>query len=172
MAEVVRGSRQLQARLHAISKSGQSSVMAKVAAVARGQMVANMPRRTGTTGGSIQPRNVTARHAELVGSPVVLWIDTGTGLFGPAHRRIVPTKAAVLAFHWQGAAPAGATYRLSGRMTKGSARKFGANSDMMFRRSVAGMKARPFIARSITEAATKAGVAVGAAITNAWNGAA
>lgn len=164
MAEVV-GKAALQARLHAIGGQGETQIMKRIAAFTRGQMVRNMPRKTGTTGRSLQPHVQSATKATITGSPVAIWLDTGTGLYGPMHHVITPRAAQALAFH-VGTFGRGGSLRLSGSPRKGAA---GAGASLVIVRSVKGMHARPYISRSIDEAAQKVGAEVGSTIVTAWN---
>ena len=152
MAKVV-GQAQVEHRLAAI-KSPQG-VMKRAAAFTRGQMVRNMPRKTGLTAGSVQSRVLSPTRAIIEGSPVARWLDSGTGLFGPLHHLITPRAARALAFTVGGR-------RLSGR----------GGGTLVVVRSVKGMKARPYIARSVKEASSKVGVEISAEIIKDWNGAA
>lgn len=58
------------------------------------------------------------------------YVHEGTGIYGPAGRRIVPVRAQVLAFEWMG--------------------------QLWFRKSVAGQRANPFADRAIDKAAPRA----------------
>lgn len=171
MTEQLIGASQLQARLRAlqgVAKSG--TLMKKAGAVAIKQMELNMPRKTGITAATLRVEGASDTGAEIWGSRVVRWLDEGTGLYGPAHRLITPQAAKALAFHSQGKGEAlGASYRLSGRMRVASVRKFGAGADLVVVRSVKGMHARPFIARSTQEAGQKLGLALAAEIVSAWD---
>ena len=101
MPETVIGLNALHARFHALESTDMTKgMMKRAAAYTRGQMIKNMAaagaRKTGNTGRSIQPRNVTETSAELWGSRVLVYIDEGTGLFGPLHHRITPQAAKAL----------------------------------------------------------------------------
>ena len=169
MAETVVGLSSLDRRLSAIgSPQTGRAMMLRAASYTRGRMILNMrasgARKTGLTAGSIQVANVTANSAQLMGSRVLTYIDRGTGIYGPAHRPIVPIHAKAL--RW--ATGSAGSLRLSGQPRKGKA---GAGASWAFARSVRGMKARPFIALSVQEAGAAMGVELGAEIVTAWDGA-
>ncbi len=161
MAETVVGLSALHARFHALESADMTKgMMKKAAAYTRGQMIRNMAavgaRKTGTTAASIQPRNITETSAEIWGSPVLVYIDEGTGLFGPLHHRITPQAAKVLA--WQGGGS-----RLTGR---------GKGSSWHFATSTKGMRARPYIQKSVQEAGKAIDTELSAVVIDTWNGAA
>jgi hypothetical protein len=167
MAETVIGLSALHARFHALESTDMAKgMMKKAAAYTRGQMIRNMAavgaRKTGNTGWSIQPRNITETSAELWGSPVLVYIDEGTGLYGPLHHRITPQAAKAL--RWFGG-PAG-SLRLSGRPRKGKA---GAGAGPIFATSTAGMKSRPYIQKSVREAGNAMDTELGAVVVDTWN---
>ena len=167
MAETVIGLNALHARFHALENADMTKgMMKKAAAYTRGQMIRNMAavgaRKTGTTAGSIQARNITETSAQLWGSPVLVYIDEGTGVEGPLHHRITPQAAKAL--RWFGG-PAG-SMRLSGRPRKGAA---GAGAGPIFARSTKGMAPRPYIQRSVQEAGKAIDVELGAIVTDTWN---
>ena len=163
MAEQIVGMTQLQARLRAISAAKGGPELMKLAAnVARGQMVLNMPRKTGGTGRSLHVTGVTSSSAQIRGSQVAAWIEEGTGLYGPAHHVITPVAARVLAWRVGSVRLSGASRVSKGRQLAGWA----------FARSVKGMKPRPFMARSIVEAGRQVGGQLVGEIVNLWNGAA
>lgn len=171
MANEVVGLTALQHRLERMSStSARHGTMQEAAVFIRGQMVTAQreigARKTGNTARSLQVTQVTETSASIVGTPVNVWIDTGTGLYGPAHRRITPRVKKALAFA-VGSFGKGGSLRLTGRPRKGKA---GAAAARVVVRSVAGMHARPYIARSITEAAKKLGAPLKAAIIRQWNG--
>lgn len=170
MAETVVGLSALHARFHALENPEMGKgIMAKVAAYTRGQMIRNMAamgaRKTGGTGASIQPRAITETSAQLWGSKVLVYLDEGTGLFGPLHHRITPQTAKAL--RWFGG-PAG-SLRLTGKPRKGAA---GAAATVIFARSTKGMRGRPYIQRSVQEAGRAANVQLGGVVIDTWNGAA
>ena len=180
MAETIVGLKQLQLRLNAVSgPQANLQTMKMAAALMRGQMVRNMEaagaRKTGTTARSIQVQSVTETSATVVGNKVARWIDIGTGLYGPKHHVIVPTTKAALAFHSKAAGLdrwAGIGYRLSGRQTVGSERKFGAGADFVTVRSVKGMKARPYVGKSVKEVGDQLAGKLAVQVADSWNKAA
>jgi hypothetical protein len=157
MAEVV-GLSALHARFHALENANMTKgMMLKAASYTRGQMVKNMiavgARKTGTTAGSIQPRNVTETSAEIWGSKVLVYIDEGTGVEGPLHHRITPKAARVLA--WQGGGS-----RLTGR---------GKGATWHFAKSTKGMAPRPYIKRSVQEAGQAIDTELSSVVIDTWN---
>ena len=174
MAEQIVGMAALQGRLKRVAAADKQGVpIRRVTAAAIAALRHNIPRKTSNTSRTIVPVGITSRSAQIWGSKVVRWLDEGTGLYGPHHHKITPLAAKALAFHSQaaGAERFGIKYRLSGSMTSASMRKYGPGADFVVVRSVKGMPARPFINKSVTEAAAKAGVEVQIGIVNAWNGA-
>lgn len=161
MPVVLKGFAQTEARIAALAKpQTQQALMQKFGVAMVGELKRNVVRKTGSTGRSIQLRGVSAHKAEVWGSKVAVWLDTGTGLFGPYHARIVPRSAQFL--RWK----TGPNRRLSGKPRKGTPQ------NVMYARSVAGMKPRPFIKRSLDEAIRKIGLPLVGEITKRWNDAA
>ena len=169
MAELV-GYPQLMARFRAIEGTGMGTqIMKRAGELARGQMVLGMQavgaRKTGMTGRSVHVEGVTSTSASVYASQVALWIDQGTGLYGPKHQRIVPVTKRALS--WMGG-PASA-FRLTGAVRKGKA---GAGARRITVRSTAGMKARPYLRRAVLLAAQQVGRELGAEVVATWNDAA
>ena len=154
----LQGYSQLQARFRALSGPGKMKLMA---AAVRGELVKATPRKTGLTGSSWQVASTTDTRATITGSIVNLYIDEGTGLYGPLHHLITPQAKRALAFH---AGPAG-SLRLSGTPRSGKA---GAGATLVVVRSVKGMRPRPFIRKAVVGAASQ----LGAAVVKAWDDAA
>lgn len=162
MAETLAGYSQLQARFRALAGPQK---MRLVAAVASGELRMATPRKTGVTGASWQVGAVSDAHASVTGSIVNLWLDAGTGLYGPMRRVITPQAKRALAFH-AGTYGKGGSLRLSGSPRAGKA---GAAASLVVVRSVKGMKPRPFIARALAAAGGKLGTDV---VYKVWNDAA
>ncbi|MDD5305529.1 MAG: hypothetical protein PHS14_20705 [Elusimicrobia bacterium] len=171
MASIVVGVPQLEARLRRMAQAERGGAPMKAAAIATvGALKRNVPRATGKTGASIVPMAIGPTTAEIWGSKVIVFLEKGTGLFGPKHHIITPLAAKALAFHSKAKGAAmGAKYRLTGRMTVGSARALGAGSDMVVVRSVKGMPAQPFIEQSMAEASALVGQPIIASIVEAWD---
>lgn len=151
----LKGYSQLQARFRALRGPVKMKYLGNIAI---GEMKRNIPRKTSTTSRSLTLTAVTERSARITGSPVAYWLDVGTGLYGPHHQRITPRAAKALRWY-------GGNLRLSGtpKVRKGVSQGFA-----IFARSVAGMKGRPYIARSLRAAAGKLGLG----IIDTWNSAA
>lgn len=157
----------LQARLSALgSPAAQQTFMQRVALRTQAALQLRVPRKTGFTGRTIKVGAVTPTSAEVIGSIVVKWIDEGTGLYGPLHHRICPRSKKALSWTAGTFGPRG-SLRLSGRRRKGKA---GLGASRVTVRSIAGMKARPFVAVSVRDAAQKSGLAETA--IDIWRGAA
>jgi hypothetical protein len=72
-------------------------------------------------------------------------------------------------FHAKGKGAAlGASYRLTGRMSKGSERDLGKNADLVFAKSVKGRPATPFLGPAVTEVGRQHGVLVDIGV-ELWN---
>ncbi len=152
----VQGLPQLQARLHALQGAQKMKLLA---AAAQGELRKNSPgQRTRLTANSWRQQSVSETHAVLTGSIVNLWLDQGTGLYGPRHARITPKAAR--AMRW--AATASKGFRLSGaaRAVKGNVIGYA------FATSTKGMEGRPFINRSLQAVGGEVGVN---AIVTIWN---
>ena len=66
------------------------------------QMEAVTPRRTGRGASSYARRKIGDGYEIYNNTRYLPWVNDGTGLYGPRHRRIVPVHARVLHFHWKG----------------------------------------------------------------------
>jgi len=167
MARVI-GEVEVMHKLRAIGGE-QQSLIKQAAQFTKGYMIKNMQavgaRKTGLTANSLQPRVISPTKAVIEGSPVAIYIETGTGIYGPRHHRITPVTKRALAFH-RGTFGKGGSLRLSGRPRAGAA---GRSAQLVVVRSVRGMKARPYIAKSVKEASERVGTDVGAEIVKRWN---
>ncbi len=162
MSEPIVGLAALNRRIAAVQQP--KGLMKLAANVVVGELKRNIPRKTSTTSRSIHVASVTENSARITGSKVALFLDEGTGLYGPRHQRITPQAAKAL--RWMGG-PAG-SLRLSGNARKGKA---GAGAGFIFARSTKGMEARPYIQRSIDTAAKKVGTELSGEIIRDWNAA-
>jgi hypothetical protein len=162
MSETIVGLSALNWRMAAVQQP--KGLMKLAAEHVVGQLRRNIPRKSSGTSRTIHVAEVRETSALVVGNKVALFLDMGTGLFGPKHQRITPSAAKAL--RWMGG-PAG-SLRLSGRARKGKA---GTGAHWIYARSIKGMKARPYISRSVQEAARKVGVELSAEIIKDWNGA-
>lgn len=119
------------------------------------------PRKTGNLQRSIVPGELTDTHATVIaGANYALFVEQGTGLYGPKHHLITPkTKKAL---HWKGGGPS--KVRLTGR----SRTKDGASlADDVFATSTKGARAQPFLGPGAKRAIKKAGLAD--VVTTEWN---
>lgn len=60
------------------------------------------PRRTSRGANSYRIIKGDDRHEIRNDVKYLPWVNDGTGLYGPRHRRITPTHAKYLHFHWKG----------------------------------------------------------------------
>jgi len=122
------------------------------------------PRKMGHLQDSIVPGELTDTHATVVvNANYGIYVEKGTGLYGPKHHLIVPTKAKAL--HWKGGGAG--KVRLSGRSRVVKGKSLG---DDVFAMSTKGSKAQPFFEKGAKKAIQKSGLAD--IITPQWNGAA
>ena len=67
------------------------------------QMEAVTPRRTGRGANSYKVITRDENTREIRNDTFYLpYVDQGTGIYGPRHRRITPVHARYLHFHWKG----------------------------------------------------------------------
>ena len=141
-----------------------------------------VPRKTGHLQESIVPGELTDTHATVVvNANYGIYVEKGTGLYGPKKQRIVPKssrqrfagpflkgqkgqhRGGVLV--WKGGGPS--KVRLSGRSrTKGGT----ATAGLIFATSTRGAKAQPFFEKGAKKAITKSGLSD--IIVAQWNSAA
>ena len=153
----LRGERELQARLTAISgaKFGRP-FMTRVALATVREAKLTVARKTGTTGRSIRMAEVSDDRARVTASAAAPFLE-----FGTKPHIIRPRRARVLAW------PAEA----AGRRLSGATRK-GYKGAMVFagRVSHPGTRAQPFLVPAARKALREHGLEQ--AIVEAWNGAA
>lgn len=166
MAEL-QGYDQLQRRLKAIAATGEG-YMKFVGAVAVGELRRNIPRKTSNTSRSIHVARTDNDSAVIEGNAVAKWLDIGTGLYGPAKRKITPRTKKALAFY-RGSFGPGGSLRLTGKPRRGAA---GAGASRIVVRSVKGMKARPYVDKSIDSTKRKLGIELKREVVDRWNRAA
>lgn len=126
-----------------------------------------VPRKTGNLDRTIRVDDVSADDQSLrvvAGSSngrvgYAQYVEFGTGIYGPKRRPIVPIRAKALRFP-----AAGAQTRLSGNLTAAQQR---AGGGYVFRKSVRGRRATPFLYPAAEEAARNVGLAP--AIIKVWN---
>lgn len=127
----------------------------KVATKVQSLAMHKIKARTGTTRRTIRMdvRDAVGGISGRVGileataqSRVALYLERGTGIYGPKGQRIYPTHAKFL--RW----PAGGKgeVRLTGTHTTAHAKS--GNAQFSFARSIAGMRAQPFMQPAIEEA--------------------
>lgn len=152
----------LQRRLGAIAPDRPGGLMLTYATLAVGELKRNIPRKTSDTSRSLHVASHTETTARIEGNSVALWLETGTGLFGPMHRKIVPKTKKALAFY-VGSFGKGGSLRLTGSRRKGAA---GAGASYVVVRSTRGMKAQPYVKRSLEALRGKLGLDY---IVKQWN---
>lgn len=166
MAEYVTGVPQLEARLRAIDPSrSNSTIMRKLALRTVREAKILVPRKTGTLGRSIQPKDVQATHALVVATAnYAAFVEFGT-------RPHVITPKARKALRWAATA---AGRRLSGTPRKAAQR--GELGGVVFARIVhhPGTRPEPFLLPGAKKAVASSGGESGilAEIVKEWNGAA
>lgn len=162
----LKGYTALQKRLHAIAyTNSQGGPMMTLAKAVEGELKHNVPRKTSVTGRSIHVASTTASTARIEGNAIAKWLDIGTGIYGPRKHKIEPRVKKALAF-FAGTTGPGGSLRLTGKPRKGAA---GAGASRVVVRSVKGMKAQPYVDRSIQAVKTKLGIDF---IVKRWNDAA
>lgn len=129
-----------QARRHRVAMA----VLTRLAVMVEGEAKRRAPRRTGTLSREI------LHHADDQAGEVTILADTryaefverGTGMFGPYHRRIYPLRARALRWPVGAGGPGGSELRLTGTHRSATVRSGAAQ--WAFARSTAGAKPRPF----------------------------
>lgn len=106
-------------------------------------------RKTGNLGRTINVGRVTARDAYVIAhANYAVFVEKGTGIYGPRHRRITPKTAKVLAWR-TGAVTLGGRSRVKGGKEL---------AGWAFATSVRGRKATPFMEPGARRAAEKNGM--------------
>lgn len=99
------------------------------------------------------------------------YVEFGTGIFGPLHKKITPKTGKVLAFHWgKGAAVATRMAQRPSARRVGKARMAAYDATLMFRASVKGMKAQPMFKPAFEKVAPKLSQIFGEALEAAMLG--
>lgn len=62
----------------------------------------NTPKETGAGANAYKIIKSENQHEIRNEKKYLPWVNDGTGIYGPRHRRITPTHARVLHFHWKG----------------------------------------------------------------------
>ena len=62
----------------------------------------NTPKHTGAGANAYKIIKSENQHTIRNEKKYLPWVNDGTGLYGPRHRRITPIHARVLHFHWKG----------------------------------------------------------------------
>ncbi len=145
-------------RMTAIGQTQPILRALQISTVHEAQVLA--PRKTGFLQRNIVPGPLTKDYAIVEArAPYSAFVEYGTGIYGPLHRKIVPKTASVLA--WRVGA-----VRLTGRSRVSGGQE---TAGWAFARSVRGRPATPFMLPGAQNALGKAGVQV---IIDEWNGAA
>lgn len=154
MADIVSGVPQLQARLTAVRAVGPQVLELLALSVKREATLA-APRKTGVLQASITIGPITPTSATIYArANYAGFVEFGTGIYGPRHRRITPQTARAL--RWLGGSfgPRG-SLRLTGSRRSGKA---GSGAGYIFARSTIGMRARPFMEQGASRAIAKSGL--------------
>ncbi len=160
MSESIQGLSALERRLKAIGEPQPVLRALQLSVIHEAQALA--PRKTGNLQRSIVPGELTNTSATVVvHANYGAYVEYGTGLYGPKHKRIDPGKV----MHWKGGGPA--KVRLSGRSRVSKGRSIG---DDVFARSTTGAHAQPFLEPGAKRAVEKSGLKD--VIVKQWNGAA
>lgn len=157
----ITGLDKLNRRLDAIANDRATLQRAQMLGVAEAKRLTIPIRKTGNLGRGIVPGALTDTSALVVATAgYSAYVEKGTGIYGPRHKKIVPRRAKVLA--WR----TGAT-RLSGRSRTSGGREL---AGWAFARSVRGRRATPFLEPGVRKAIT--GSRLKADIIDRWNRAA
>lgn len=158
MAETVVGMDALIRRMTAIGQTQPILRALQLSTIHEAQALA--PRRTGFLQRNIVPGPLTKDYAIVEArAPYSLFVERGTGIYGPSHKKIVPKTASVLAWRVGAVTLTGRSRVSGGRQLAGWA----------FARSVRGRPATPFLLPGANNAVKKAGVDI---IVQEWNSAA
>jgi len=150
----------LRRRLRAITDTRQLLGQVALLGVREARLIARRDfTKTANLEGTIRVEGVTETSAKIVagGTSAVgyaVYVERGTGIYGPRKRKIVPKTKKLLA--WQGGGS-----RLTGR---------GPGSGWRFAKSVRGRKATPYLVPGVQQAVKRSGV--GNAVVKAWDDAA
>jgi hypothetical protein len=118
-------------------------------------------KRTGTLYRQTVPGQIVGTTAMVVArTSYAMFVERGTGIYGPSHHPIVPRQAKVLAWRTGAVRLSGSSKTRGGKELAGWA----------FARSVKGRKATPFLVPGAKTAIENSGM--GDLIVSEWNGAA
>lgn len=169
MAETLVGYENLQKRFAAIGggKIPKPLLNATALAVVREQKLLAMRfRKTGNLERGVAIKEVTETHAVIESNAAYSgFVEGGTGLYGPEHRKITPQAARAL--RWVGGGPSKV------RLTGSSRTSHGASlGSVIFAMSSRGRPATPYFFPGAKAGLQKAGADGVNAIVLAWNSAA
>jgi hypothetical protein len=169
MAETLVGYAGLQRRFAAISAGniGKPLMGATALAVVREQkLLAARFRKTGNLERGIMVASVTETSARITSNAAYSgFVEGGTGLYGPLHRKITPQAARAL--RWIGGGSA--KVRLSGSSRTSGGKSLG---NVIFSMSSSGRPATPYFFPGAKAGLQKSGADGTLAIVEAWNNAA
>lgn len=152
----ITGARELNRRLANISDGQRLLLRLQTETVREAKRL--VPRKTGNLGRSIAPGYLTSRDALVVArAGYALFVEQGTGVYGPTHRPITPKRAKVLAWRTGAVTLSGASRHAGGQELAGWA----------FAKSVKGRKATPFLLPGAQKAVS--GAAVKGIVIDLWN---
>lgn len=161
MASDLKGLQQLRARLRAIHDGKRILQKLQTDTTFEAKQLTRPFRKTGLLGASIKPGYLTRTDALVVaGARYAAYIEYGTGIYGPKHKRIVPKNGKFLAWRTGAVTLSGASRVKGGKQIAGWA----------FAKSVKGRKATPFLLPGAKAAVRKNGMPD--LIVKLWNDAA
>jgi hypothetical protein len=170
--EQIEGAGKLRKRLDNMSDGEKFLAMLQTKVTRAAQANTRPFRKTGNLGRTIKPGYLTDREATVVvGAKYGVYVEKGTGIYGPKKKPITPRPGKkALAFHSQkaGAERFGIKYRLTGKMTAASEKKYGPGADFVVVKSVKGRPATPFLGPAVTEVGRQHGVLVDIGV-ELWN---
>lgn len=165
MAEALIGYGALQARLTALASPalGTKTLAVLAGAIVMEQKLLIAPfTSSGALSRADHISELTPLSATVTNSaPYAAFVEQGTGIYGPLHRRITPVTARVLAWRTGAVRLTGASRIRKGRELAGWA----------FAKSVAGRPATPFFWPGVEHAVARSGTIIRDVIVASWNGA-
>jgi hypothetical protein len=160
----------LSPRLRALGSADfRKGLLGRLQALAVQEAKHLVPRKAGFLDASIRRGALDESHALILAGGrrdvgYAAYIEFGTGIYGPRHRKIVPVHAKMLAWQTGVGGAGGPELRLSGnRRTKGGQKLGG----WAFAKSVKGRPATPYLRPGAEAAMRKGGLKEG--LVKAWN---
>ena len=149
MTAKITGIKQLRARLHNIQNGREILGKLQTDVAAEAKRATRPFSKTRNLSQSIKPGYLSDREAFVVaGVRYAVFVEKGTGIYGPKKKPIVPKRAKVLAWRTGATTLSGASRIKNGKQVAGWA----------FAKSVKGREATPFMEPGAKAAATKGGL--------------